>query len=538
MLGEDDLAALYQRTEGWPVGLYLAALCLREGGSLPSTVVSFGGDDRLVSEYVESEFLARISWSQRVFLTRTAVLERLSGPLSEAVLNTPGSAAVLAGLARSNLLLVPLDRRGHWYRYHHLFRDMLLAELERSEPEMIPVLRRRAAAWCLRNGLSEQALEYSIAAGDVDTAAGLVEALWIPTDREGRSATTLQRWIRWLDDQGAVKGHPRLAIVAAFNFATNGPPADAERWADVVDRWQSGEWDGPGDPVTEAWAATLRASLCRHGAGQMRADAEEAVRRCAEENITVPVTKTLLGIARILGDDLDGGDAALADAAAGAEEVGAHEILAITRCEQALVAMARRDWSRAEVLAGEASAGLARAGIEESYATPLVCAVLARAAWHRGDARAAHQELTRAQRLRSVLTYALPYLAVQVRIELTRIHLALADVAGARTLLREIDELLKRQPRLGTLVGEAEVLRARLAAERGASVPGASALTAAELRLLPLLATHLSSPEIAAELFLSPHTIKSQMKSIYRKLGASARREAVARAQELGLLEG
>ena len=538
VLGEDDLAALYQRTEGWPAGLYLAALCLREGGALPSAVVSFGGDDRLVSDYVESEFLARISWSQRVFLTRTAVLERLSGPLSEAVLNTPGSAAVLADLARSNLLLVPLDRRGHWYRYHHLFRDMLLAELERSEPEVIPVLRRRAAAWCLRNALPEQALEYSIAAGDIDTAAGLVESLWIATDREGRSATALQRWIRWLDDQGGVKGHPGLAIAAAFNFATNGPPADAERWADAVDRWQAGEEDGPGDPATEAWAATLRASLCRHGAGQMRADAEEAVRRCAAANVTAPVTKTLLGIARILGDDLDAGDAALADAAAGAEEVGAHEILAITRCERALVAMARRDWGRAEALAGEASAGLARAGIEESYATPLVCAVLARAAWHRGDARAAHQELTRAQRLRSVLTYALPYLAVQVRIELTRVHLALADVAGARTLLLEVDDLLKRQPALGTLVGEAEALRARLAAERGASVPGASALTAAELRLLPLLSTHLSSPEIAGELFLSPHTIKSQMKSIYRKLGASARSEAVARAQELGLLEG
>ena len=162
----------------------------------------------------------------------------------------------------------------------------------------------------------------------------------------------------------------------------------------------------------------------------------------------------------------------------------------------------------------------------------------ARVALHRGDAPAARQELVSAQRLRPLLTYALPHLAVQARIELTRVHLALADLAGARTLMREIDELLKRRPGLGTLVGEAEALRARLATERGSSVPGASALTAAELRLLPLLSTHLSFPEIAAELFLSPHTVKSQVKSIYRKLGASSRSQAVTRARELGLLEG
>jgi LuxR family maltose regulon positive regulatory protein len=129
-------------------------------------------------------------------------------------------------------------------------------------------------------------------------------------------------------------------------------------------------------------------------------------------------------------------------------------------------------------------------------------------------------------------------MAVQARIELIRVHLALADLAGARTLMQEIDELLKRRPELGTLVGEARALRDRLSKERGSSVPGASALTAAELRLLPLLSTHLSFPEIAHELFLSPQTIKSRMKSIYRKLEFTSRNQAVSRARELGLLEG
>src|SRR5215468_813642 len=116
VLDEAGVAELHRRTEGWAAGLYLAALYLREGGSLPGAAASFGGDDRFVSEYVESEFLARISARQRAFLTRTAVLERMSGPLCEAVLDQPEAAATLAELARSNLLLVPLDRRGQWYR--------------------------------------------------------------------------------------------------------------------------------------------------------------------------------------------------------------------------------------------------------------------------------------------------------------------------------------------------------------------------------------------------------------------------------------
>ena len=185
-LAEDDVAELHERTEGWAAGLYLAALYLREGGSLATAAVSFGGDDRLVSEYMKAEFLSRISRRQRAFLTRTAVLERMSGPLCEAVLDTGGSAAILADLAGSNLLLVPLDRRGQWYRYHHLFRDMLLAELHRREPGLMPVLRRRAARWCLDNGMPEAALEYCMAAGDVDGAARLAGQLMVrPTGKAG-----------------------------------------------------------------------------------------------------------------------------------------------------------------------------------------------------------------------------------------------------------------------------------------------------------------------------------------------------------------
>ena len=532
-LSDDDVAELHRRTEGWPAGLYLAALYLREGGSLGRAAVSFGGDDRLVSEYMESEFLARISRRQRVFLTRTAVLERLSGPLCEAVLDLPGAAAILADLARSNLLLVPLDRRGQWYRYHHLFRDMLLAELELLEPGLIPVLRRRAASWCLRNGLPEEALEYSIAATDVNTAAHLVERLCMPTYYQGRR-TTPQRWLQWLGDQGGIEGHPMVAVLAGFISAMLGRPVEAARWAEVVDHWHHGDPVRPDDPVAEAWAAFLRALLCRHGIEHMRADADEAVRRFAAQNIVQPGPLLCQGLARVLSGDPDGGDTSFQDAASVAEQVGAREALAVALSERSLLAIARNQWDRAEALAGQVRAATGQPRIEE----PIACPALARVALHRGDVPAAREQLVIAQRKRPELTYALPHYAVQARIELTRVHLALADLAGARTLMREVDELLRRRPGLGTLVGEAEALRARLAKERGSSAPGASALTAAELRLLPLLSTHLSFPEIGAELFLSRTTIKSHALSIYRKLGVPSRSRAVARARELGLLEG
>jgi LuxR family transcriptional regulator, maltose regulon positive regulatory protein len=536
-VGEDDVAELQRRTEGWPAGLYLAALYLREGGPLASAAVSFGGDDRLVSEYMESEFLERISRRQRVFLTRTAVLERMSGPLCEAVAELPGSHVTLADLARSNLLLVPLDRQGEWYRYHHLFRDMLLAQLERLEPGLMPVLRRRAAGWYLRNGMPEEALEYSMAAGDTGAVAGLAEKLAVPAHRQGR-VSTVQRWFRWLEDRGGIEGHPMTAVLAALLSALTARPVEAERWADTVDRWQYGDPARPDDPFTEAWAALLRAFLCRRGAEQMRADADDAVRRFAAQSFVTPAPTILQGIARVLSGDLDGGDASLEDGISIGEKVGAHEDVALALCERSLLAMAAGEWERAEVLAGQAGTVLRRAGIEESYATPLVSAAQARAAMHRGDVPAARQQLVSGQRLRHLLTYALPYFAVQARIELIRVHLTLVDIAGARTLMREVDELLRRRPGLNSLAGEAGALRARLSEERGSSAPAASALTAAELRLLPLLSTHLSFPEIAEEMFLSRNTIKSQAVSIYRKLGAFSRSQAVTRSRELGLLEG
>jgi LuxR family maltose regulon positive regulatory protein len=269
----------------------------------------------------------------------------------------------------------------------------------------------------------------------------------------------------------------------------------------------------------------------------MRADADQAARGFAAQNIATSAAVLAQGMARLLAGDVEGGDLAFADVVGMGEHAAAPDDVAVALCERSLVAVARGEWGQAEALAGQARAVLRRAGIEENWATPLVCAVQARTALHRGDVPTARRELVSAQRGRPDLTYALPYLAVQARVELARAHLALADLDGARTLMREIDEVLRRRPGLGTLAGQARALRHQLATERRSDMPGASSLTTAELRLVPMLSTHLSFPEIAAEMSLSRHTVKSQAYSIYRKLAVSSRSEAVTRSRDLGLQE-
>ena len=543
-LGEDEVTALHQRTEGWPAGLYLAALYLKEGGSLPHAAASFGGDDRFVSEYLESEFLSRAPASRRVFLTRSAALERMCGPLCDAVLGADGSAAALAGLERSNLLLVPLDRRQEWYRYHHLFRDMLLAKLHQLEPGLMPVLCRRAAQWHERNGEPAEALGYWMRAGEVDAAARLIGVLWFPTYQRGRAAT-VERWFGWLEDHGAMDRYPSVAIVAAELAAVTGKPADAERRADVAERGAKVPGRGAavagmpdGSPSIDPRFAEMRALLCRDGMDQMRADAELAA-------ATLPIGSPWhisailwLGMAHLMAGDPGRADVVFEEHVAEGLAVGAMIGPCVALAERSLLAIARGDWELGGQYLSEARSLAREANLGDYPSVAIVHAVAARMALHQGDRPRALEELTRAQRLRPGLTYALPHYAVQARIELARVYLALADLAAARALMREAGQILARRPGLGVFARQAEDLRAQLSQAPGSPAAGASALSAAELRLLPLLATHLSFPQIGGELFLSRHTIKSQANTIYRKLGASSRSQAVTRSRELGLLDG
>ena len=363
------------------------------------------------------------------------------------------------------------------------------------------MLRRRAARWCRDNGLPEEALEYTMAAGDVDEAARLVAELAQPAEREDR-LTALPRWYRWLDDRDGIEGHPMVAVWAAFFALETGQPADAERWAAMADRGPDGP-DGPG-PARPAHGPPCCGPVCATTAPGRCAPTPTRPRgswpgRASRRRPALLVQ----AIARIADGDPGQAGSYLDQAVSAAEEAGAQSVLALALCERSLLALARDDWGAGQSLAERAGLVLREAGLEDSDAAPLVFAVQARMVLHRRDVDGARRALVSAQRRRHLLSYAMPCLAVQLRIELIGTYLELADLAGARTLMREIDELLAHQPDLGTLTGEAHALRDRLAAERGTGTAGPSALTAAELRLLPLLSTHLSSAGIGADMSLA-----------------------------------
>jgi LuxR family transcriptional regulator, maltose regulon positive regulatory protein len=533
-LADGEVAELTRRSEGWPVALYLAALAHKAGSQRGSAGFAFTGDDRFLADYLQSELLARLSPPEVQFLTRTAVLERLSGPLCDAVLDTTGSAAVLASLERSNLLVVPLDQQREWYRYHPLFRELLRAELERHQPELVGELTLRAARWCQHHGLVEAAIGYAMDAGDADLVAWGVEQAAISVYRSGRLAT-VQAWFDWFDHHGLVQQYPAVAVLGAWIQMLGGHAAAAERWADAAEQ---GSYEGmlpDGSASIEGWRALLRAKLCRHGVRQMRADAELALTLIPVGSLWRAPAQLLLGISHLLAGDLGVADHVVAEAVEVAQDTGATVAASVALAERAILAIGRQDWHQAGTLVEQARSVVANAHLEECATSLVLYAAGARMAVHHGRLDQAERDLARARQLRLRVTHAVPYYAVQARLELTRAYLALGDLAAARGVLREVDDLLRWRPDLGTLPEHASQLRSQLDRARGDVIGGAS-LTTAELRLLPLLATHLSFREIGQRLYVSQHTVKSQALSIYRKVGASSRGQAVQRVQETGLL--
>jgi LuxR family maltose regulon positive regulatory protein len=529
-LPDAEVADLVRRTEGWPVALDLAALSLKGTGAGATR----GGTGSLLGDYLQSVLLSRLSASTLRFLTRTAVLDRLSGPLCDAVLEATGSAETLEWLERSNVLVVPLDRRGEWYRYHHLFREPLLAEFKRREPGLIGPLTGRAAAWCEQHGQTEAAVDYAMQAGDTDRAARLVTDVALATYGAGRLAT-LERWLAWFDRHGLVERYPAVAVVGAWVHALGGDAAAAESWAEAAERGSLEGVSSDGRALIEGGLTLLRAAMCRDGVEQARCDAELAEKLVPLGSPWRATALLLLGVTKLLVGEVDKADALLAEAVAVAEDDKATAAGVVALAERAVVAIGREDWVEAGQLVKRAQSVVRDARLDEDGTSALLSAVSAHLAIHRGQVPQARAELARARQQRSRLTYALPIYAVQTRLELAHAYLAMTDVAGARMMLREIDELLVRRPHLGVLGSQAEQLRARVDT-MGADVLGAASLTAAELRLLPLLATHYSLREIGERLHRSHHTVKTQAVSIYRKLGVSSRSQAIRHAQQLGLL--
>jgi LuxR family transcriptional regulator, maltose regulon positive regulatory protein len=533
-LPDDEVAELTRRTEGWPAALYLAALSIKAQHPRNGAGLEFQGRERFLVDYLQSALMAGLSPTEVRFLTRTSVLERLSGPLCDAVLGSTGSAAVLASLERANLLVVPLDRQREWYRYHQLFRELLRGQLEHDAPELVRELTLRAARWCQGHGMPEAAIGYAMDAGDADLVARGVEQAAIGVYRSGR-LVTVQRWLDWFDDHGLLQHYPAVAMLGAWIQALGGHAAAAERWADAV---EGGSYEGllpDGSASIEGWRALLRAKLCRHGVSQMRTDAELALTLIPVGSLWRAPAQLLAGISRLLAGDLGVADDVLAEAVEVAQDSGATLAASVALAERAILAIGRQDWRDAEALVEQARSVVGRAHLEACVTSVVVYAAAARVAIHQGDLDQAEQDLARAKQLRPQATHALPYYAVQARLELVRACLALSDVAAARMVLGEVDDLLRWRPDLGILREQATQLRSQLD-HIGAVAVGTASLTIAERRLLPLLPTHHSFREIGQHLHISQHTVKTQAMSIYRKLGVSSRGEAIQCARTLGLL--
>jgi anti-anti-sigma factor len=333
----------------------------------------------------------------------------------------------------------------------------------------------------------------------------------------------------------SVERDPRLSV--AWLQALAGQAAAAERWADAAERGAFRETGmlPDGTASIDGWLALLRALMCRHGVEQLRTDAELAFKLVPTGSLLRAPAVLLLGVSYLLVGDLDSADGLLAEAVEVAEDAGAADTAAVALAERALVSIDRGAWDRAELLVEHGRSLLNQADPDDYVTSVLLYAVAARLAIHRGEVPRAHDDLAHAQRLRPQLTIALPIFALQARLELVRAHLGLTDVAGARTVLREVDQLLRCRPHLGVLGQQAGQLRTQVDTMR-ADVLGASSLTGAELRLLPLLATHLTFREVSERLHVSSNTVKTQAMSVYRKLGVSSRSQAIEHAQQLGLL--
>jgi LuxR family transcriptional regulator, maltose regulon positive regulatory protein len=308
---------------------------------------------------------------------------------------------------------------------------------------------------------------------------------------------------------------------------------EADRWARYVEEMRI---DGAPDQAA-AMLRFGRAFLCRSGVDQMLADANAAVEGFAETDQWYPLALLTLGAAQLAVVGHETADRTLERAVAFARRARiAQGTAAVALDHRAAIAIARADWSAAEALASEARSEVASGLGTEQVPGAIADAVDARVAIHHGNLQAARAHLAHAQRLRPLLTVALPWVAIRVRLDLARADLALADGPGARTVLAEARDILVRRPHMGALADEAAGIQRQVETMRG-EVIGASTLTTAELRLLPLLTTHLSFREIGSQLFVSHNTVKTQAISIYRKLDASSRSEAIERAVQIGLLD-
>jgi LuxR family transcriptional regulator, maltose regulon positive regulatory protein len=530
-LTPDQASAVTERTEGWPVGLYLAALIAKDS---KGAVLSVAGDDRYLADYLYRESLMQLPESTQRFLRRSAVLDQLFGPLCDAVLGASGAAEELRQLEAWNMFLVPLDRRRGWYRYHALFREFLLGELRRVEPDVIMKLHLRAADWYESNGSPALALEHLLNTTERDRSAQLLTALVLPTYNAGQMST-VQRWLSRLGDP-SVEKHPPLAVLAGWVAALTGQTAEAQRWASIVDAASYDLVTVDGTASFESARAMLRAVMCAAGPERMMADATFAVAQEQPWSAWRDTALSLCAQAHLLIGDRDQAGALFAETSAVGATLGNTDTVVLSESDLAVLAMDRGQWAEAAEHLELALATVDEHRMHDYAVSVLAFAGAARLAVHRGELKEANRQLTRAMRARQSCTFALPFMAVRARLQLAKVYWALSDQTTARHLLREIDDVLLHRPALGALVDEVSEFRSLATSGPQVEATGGPPLTPAELRLLPYLQTHLTLREIGERLFVSRNTVSSEVSSIYRKLGVSSRNAAVQQATTIGLL--
>lgn len=527
----EDIDVLVERTEGWATGLYLAALTLRGAPDRHAFVHSFSGSNSHVVDFLSSEVLSAHEPGVQEFMLLTSVLERMTGPLCDAVLRRVGSAAVLDGLARSNMFLVPLDDRRGWYRFHHLFAQLLRVELERRRPGLAPILLERAADWHLAMGSADEAIEYYIAAGRFEQATSVIASKWSTYVEANRPASVLA-WLRRLPGD-LLASDTRMLLVKAWVLSADHRHEEAVD-AIVQAAIAPGEDDGPlpdGLSTVQSSLVMLRAVFTRGDVGAALKAASRAVELESASSPWRAVACWALGLQLYRSDRLEEADCWLQEAAVRAPG-SQHRLcgclalatLSLIAGRGSRLAEQQRLAERAEALSVEW--GLADAAGEAHYA--LAASLASRGSY--AEAVPLFERGVEAVRRRRE-----PLVSVEGLLQFASAAIAARDRARAESLVQEAIARVAECPDPGALGRRAQELTAILN-QRPDKTGQNEKLSQRERAVLRLLAGGLPEREIGRELYLSFNTIHSHTKAIYRKLGVSSRSDALGRAKVLGIL--
>ena len=482
-LATDDVQRLAERTEGWAAGLYLAGLSLRGRQDPSAFIAAFHGDNRHVADYLGAEVLVRQPDTIRTFLLRTSVLERLSGPLCDAVLEAQGSAALLRELERSNLFLAPLDQRREWYRYHHLFAELLRMELASREPGLLATLHRRAAAWHRQAGNLDEAIGHASAAGEFVEAAALIARHWLTYWRRGQRAT-VARWLDGLPDE-AILADPPVAYVTAWIRGYGGASKQqTEDWLAAVERGgaEGGLPDGvssegilPVGVSSLVFGANLsRASLVFDDVGRSVAAGRRALELAGPKSLQFWwMAQSALGHALYLSGQAAGSRPQLEELVrrvpAAAQPVAGVLALAVL----SLLAGDQDDDRTAMALARQAAATADAQGLSAEPMCGIAYAALGRALARQGELAEAEVQLGRA--LEPVGIDSMVGQRAFALLLLAPVRRGRGDLPGARALVEEARELIEQFTDPGMLPALLEQTEQALVSSTAAARQGGGA---------------------------------------------------------------